>query len=140
MEDFDYSLEIEYERISEEELRKILNILYTSSSECFTDIENLADEVIRRQGDCGYSIRDVSNVPLKKLIFSTFESLKKISVYMEHPSPRIQTIYDLYQKYMHGTESPVSSPVVSPKIYKENKGIKLPKIMKKVTKKGHHND
>ena len=133
MEDFDYSLEIEYERISIEGLQIILNILYSCSSECFTDIENLADEVIRRQSDCGYSIQNESNVPLKKLIISTFDSLKRISRYMEYQSLRIQIIYDLYQKYMHGIESPVASPVVSPKNYEEEKKqIKLPKIMKKV--------
>ena len=133
MEDFDYSLEIEYERISIEGLQIILNILYYCSSECFTDIENLADEVIKRQNDYGFSIQNGSNVPLKKLIISTFDSLKRISRYMEHPSPRIQIIYDLYQKYMHGIESPVASPVVSPKNHEEEKKqIKLPKIMTKV--------
>merc|ERR1711991_771639 len=89
----------------------------SSSSECFVDIENLADEVIRRlKEDYRYSIREEENKNFNKLVISTFETLKKISRFMVVPSPRIRVIYDIYRKYMYSTESPVTSPVVSPKI------------------------
>ena len=141
--DFDYTLIIEFERLSISDLKSVLQYLYHSSSECYGDIELLADEVIRRLQQCQYNIRDRHNKELNQLIVSTFETLKCISQFMEFPSERIQIIYDNYHKYMHGVESPVASPVVSPKIMKKTKGhqqtpkerkrsfVKLPKIMKK---------
>jgi len=126
----DYSLVIEFEKLTVDELKYTLQILYHSSSECFVDIENLADEVIIRLIECQYNIRERQNIDLNKLIVSTFDTLKSISRFMESPSERIQIIYDNYHKYMHGIESPVASPVVSPKIEEE----KIPKIMKKVKK------
>tara|TARA_B100000035_G_scaffold65629_1_gene53362 strand:+ start:475 stop:888 length:414 start_codon:yes stop_codon:yes gene_type:complete len=128
MEEFDYTLEIEYERLSVSELQYILQILYDCSSECYIDIEYLADEVISRLRECGTNIQLRHNRCLKCLIISTFDTLKSISKYMEFPSSRIKIIYDDYQRYMHGIESPVASPVVSP-ISKEK--TKVPKIMKK---------
>ena len=130
MEDFnldDYILEIEFEKISVSGLSNILDILYICSSECYVDIEQLADEVIRRQMICGYSIKDWENEDFKKLIFKTFDVLKKISKYMIEPSSRVKQIHDLYHKYMNNIDSPVMSPVISP-----NKETKFPKIMKKV--------
>jgi len=128
--EMDYSLVIEFGRLTVDELKYTLQILYHSSSECFVDIESLADEVIIRLVECQYNIREKQNKDLNQLIVSTFETLKNISRFMESPSDRIQIIYDNYRKYMHGVESPVASPVVSPKIEEE----KLPKIMKKVKK------
>uniref|UniRef100_A0A6C0BVA9 Uncharacterized protein n=1 Tax=viral metagenome TaxID=1070528 RepID=A0A6C0BVA9_9ZZZZ len=128
--EMDYSLVIEFEKLTVEELKYTLQILYHSSSECFVDIENLADEVIIRLVKCRYNIREKQNKNLKQLIVSTFETLKSISHFMEFPSERIQIIYDNYHKYMHGIESPVASPVLSPKIEED----KLPKIMNKVQK------
>lgn len=128
MDDFDYSLVIEFERQSNRELDEILKVLYTAgSSECFVDIEYLADEVIRRLNECQYDIKEKRYTSLKNLIFYTFETLKKIAPFMERPSSRIYIIHDLYQKYTNIVDSPVASPVVSP--------IKMPKIMKKVNKK-----
>lgn len=139
----DYSLVIEFERLTVDELKYTLQILYHSSSECFVDIENLADEVIIRLVECQYNIRERQNKGLNQLIVSTFETLKSISRFMESPSERIQIIYDNYHKYMHGVESPVASPVVSPKVEEEQfpkimkkvQKVKVPKIMKKVKTK-----
>lgn len=128
MEDFDYTLEIEYERLSVSDLQYVLQCLYDCSSECYIDIEYLADEVISRLRECGTNIQLRHNRCLNRLIISTFDTLKSISKYMEFPSSRIQIIYDDYQKYMHGVESPVASPVVSPKT---EETTKVPKIMKK---------
>ena len=128
MEDFDYTLEINYERLSVSELHYVLQTLYVCSSECYIDIEFLADEVISRLRECGTNIQLRHNRCLNRLIISTFDTLKSISKYMEFPSSRIQIIYDDYQKYIHGIESPVASPVVSPK---REETVKVPKIMKK---------
>ena len=128
MDDFDYTLVIEFERFSDKDLQEVIKILYYGSSECYIDLEYLADEVIRRQNECQYDIRDWRNKPLKELIHSIFETLKKISRFMEEPSSRIKIIHDNYQKYMYGIESPVASPVVSPT---SEEKVKVPKIMKK---------
>jgi len=113
---FDYTLTIEFDRLSTDDLKYTLQVLYSSSSECYIDIEYLADEVIKRLIDCKYSIREKHHNSLKQLIMSTFETLKRITPFMYAPSDRIQSIYDNYHKYMHGIESPVVSPVVSPKL------------------------
>ena len=133
--DFDYTLTIDFRIFSDEELKDTLEILYRASSECFVDIENLADEVIRRlEGNYRYRIRDEENKNFNKLVISTFETLKKISRFMVVPSPRIRVIYDIYRKYMYSTESPVTSPVVSPKS-EEVQESKVPKIMKKAKRR-----
>jgi hypothetical protein len=126
----DYTLTIEFGRLSVDELKYTLQILFHASSECYVDIELLADEVIRRLNDYRYSIREKYNKNFNQLIVSTFETLKNISRFMTEPSQRIQIIYDIYRKYMYGIESPVTSPVVSPK----NEGVEQvmpPKFMKK---------
>ena len=128
MEVFDYTLEIDYERLPVSELHSVLQCLYHCSSECYIDIEYLADEVISRLRECEYRIRELENSSLNKLIISTFDTLKVISKYMEIPSSRIQIIHDYYRKYMYGIESPVASPVVSPT---SEEKTKVPKIMKK---------
>ena len=131
MDDFDYTLVIEFERFSNKDLQQVIKILYYGSSECYIDLEYLADEVIRRQNECQYAIQDLSNKSLKELIHSIFETLKKISHFMEKPSSRIQIIHDNYKKYMYGIDSPVASPVVSP----TSSEVKVPKIMKKAKRK-----
>ena len=135
--DFDYTLTIDFRIFSDEELKDTLEILYRASSECFVDIENLADEVICRMEYHKYSIRDERNRCFNKLVISTFEKLKKISRFMVVPSPRIRVIYDIYHKYMYGTESPATSPVVSPKSeeVQEVQAVRVPKIMKKAKRK-----
>lgn len=135
MDDFDYTLVIEYNRLSVRGLEETLKILYaTGSFECLVEIEYLADEIILRLNEYQYAIRNVENKPFKHLIFSVFETLKKIATYMETPSSRIQIIHDNYHKYMYGVESPVASPVVSPISEETQKNIRVPKIMKKVKK------
>lgn len=124
--DFDYSLIIEFERLSVSELRDTLDILYYSSSECYREIELLADEVIIRLDECKHGIKERKYRNFKKLIIDTFDKLKKISdIY--GVSDRIKIIYDKYNQYMLDVESPVASPVVSPKKFE----VKVPKIMKK---------
>lgn len=129
--DFDYTLTIEYERLSIQELKDTLGILHRASSECFVDIEHLADEIIRRLEYYRYSIREKENKNFNQLIISTFETLKGISRFMKEPSPQIRLIYDIYHKYMYGKDSPATSPVVSPK----TEEVKVPKIMKKAKRR-----
>lgn len=125
---FDYTLVIEFERLAISEMKAVLQYLYHSSSECYGDIESLADEVIYRLDDCQCNIREREYKELNQLIVSTFETLKSISKFMEKPSARIYIIHEKYHKYMHGSESPTVSPVASPKILGK---LKAPKIMKK---------
>ena len=78
MDDFDYTLVIEYNRLSIRELDETLKILYTAGSfECLAEIEYLADEIIHRQNEYQYAIRNVENKPFQHLIYSVFETLKK---------------------------------------------------------------
>ena len=128
MEDFDFTLEIDYERLSVSELQFVLMTLYVCSSECYIDIERLADEVIVRLRECQYNIKLRENRYLLQLIVSTFEALKKISMYKENPSSRIRILYDDYNTYVQNKGSPISSPVISPRVTDE---VKQPKIMKK---------
>ena len=133
--DFDYTLEIDFEILSDRDLQGILQLLYGGSTECYKDIELLADEVIRRLEECQYSIRDKHNRRLAQLIVSTYDTLKQILPFTSISGvglPKIQIIHDNYKKYMFGDLSPGVSPVSSPKI--DSVAIKCPKIMKKVKK------
>tara|TARA_Y100000590_G_scaffold59368_1_gene62986 strand:+ start:441 stop:965 length:525 start_codon:yes stop_codon:yes gene_type:complete len=130
--EFDYTLEIDFEILSDRDLQGILQLLYGGSTECYKDIELLADEVIRRLDECQYAIREKENRRLAQLIVSTFETLKKILPFRSSSGDKIQIIHDNYKKYMFGDLSPVVSPVTSPKVDREP--IKVPKIMKKVKK------
>ena len=56
--DLDYTLMIEFERLSVEELKYTLQTLYHASSECYITIELLADKVIRRLNYNRYRIRE----------------------------------------------------------------------------------
>lgn len=152
--EFDYTLEIEFERLSDRDLHGILNLLFKCSTECHGDIELLADEVIRRLDAVNYEIRERHNRKLNQLIIATFNTLKKLVPYRPSTGTKIQIIHDRYNRYMAGDSSPVVSPVTSPKVdevvppkimkkvkkvydktpkpeEKESRGIKLPKIMKK---------
>lgn len=126
--DVDYTLVIEFERLSIGELKYTLQILYHSSSSCYIDIEYLADEVLKRLETCRYRIREKENKSLDQLIKSTFETLKSIAPFMTEPSDRIHIINENYRKYMYGMVSPVASPVVSPSVC-------APKIMKKAERR-----
>ena len=140
--DFDYTLRIEYERISNIDLRSILSNFQHCSSYCYIDIELLADEVIFRMNQCGYSLREKVNCDLVKLIFEIFEFLKKISQYLyqdqkERVGEKILLIHTNFNKFIQENLSPVTSPVASPKaetpvLERKTSVIKVPKIMKKV--------
>ena len=67
----DYTLTIEFGRLSVDELKYTLQILFHASSECYVDIELLADEVIRRLNDYRYSIREKYNKNFKLYSFDT---------------------------------------------------------------------
>ncbi len=134
--EFDYTLTIEFERLSVVDLQAILPFLHKSSSECFIDIEHLADEVIYRIDELKYNLRDKQNRRLQQLIVATFNTLKDIAQFMPEPSNKIRIIHDLFKEYMYGTESPVASPVVSPKVDNVEE-VKFPKIMKKIKKGGY---
>ena len=94
--DFDYTLTIEYERLSVEELKDTLAIFYRSSSECFVDIENLADEVIIRLVECQYNIRERQNKDLNQLIVSTFPLTLMLMVFV---SSFILIKFTLFEKW-----------------------------------------
>ena len=140
--DFDYTLRIEYERISNMGLYSILRSFQHCSSYCYIDIELLADEVIFRMNQCDYSLRDKVNRDLVKLIFETFEMLKKISQYLykeqnKRVGKKIVLIHTNFNKFMNENPSPVTSPVISPKaetpeLNMRTSVVKVPKIMKKV--------
>ena len=140
--DFDYTLIIEYERLSNIELRSILQALQHCSSECYLDIELLSDEVIFRMNQCEYTLREKINRELVKLILETFEVLKRISKYMQHEkshrvNQKILLIHTNFNRFVHGNPSPAASPVVSPTVETpvldgKTSVVKLPKIMKKV--------
>lgn len=144
---FDYTLRIEYERISNIEMLSLLKSFQHCSSYCYIDIELLADEVIFRMNQCDYSLREKVNRDLVKLIFETFEMLKKISQYLyqeqnERVSKKIVLMHTNFNKFMNEIPSPVTSPVISPKVEtpvleRKTSVVKLPKIMKKV--KGKRN-
>ena len=127
--DFDYTLMIDFERLSNRDLQGILQALYSGGcSECYKDIELLADEVILRMDAVKYELRYKHNRLLAELIVSTFNTLKNISKFKETSSDRIQIIHDNFKKYMYGSVSPAASPVVSPQV------VKIPTIMKKPTR------
>ena len=137
--DFDYTLTIEFERLSVVDLQAILPFLHKSSSECFIDIEHLADEVIYRIDGLKYDLRAKHNRRLQQLIVATFNTLKQIAPFMPEPSNKIRIIHDMFNEYMYcNPNSPVASPVVSPKIGSvEAEQVKFSKIMKKVKKGGY---
>jgi len=140
--DFDYTLRIEYEKICNIELVSILQSFQHCSSYCYIDIELLADEVIFRMNQCEYNLREKVNRDLVKLIFETFEMLKKISQYLyqkqnERVGKKIVLIHTNFNKFMNENPSPVTSPVISPKaetpeLNMRTGVVKVPKIMKKV--------
>ena len=140
--DFDYTLRIEYERISNIEMLSILKSFQHCSSYCYIDIEHLADEVIFRMNQCEYSLREKVNRDLRILIFDTFEVLKKISQYLyqeqkKRVDKKILLIHTNFNKFIQENFSPVTSPVASPKaetpvLERKTSVIKVPKIMKKV--------
>ena len=137
--DFDYTLMIEYEKLGILDLRGILKMLQHCPSYCDIEVELLADEVISRMNKCEYSLRD--NSELVKLIFETFEMLKKISKHMapdqkRRVSEKLVLIHTNYNKFMYDNPSPIASPVVSPISESPSQDhfttqVKAPKIMKK---------
>ena len=85
MEDFDYTLEIEYERLPVSELHYVLQCLYHCSSECYIDIEYLADEVISRLRECEYRIRELESPQhcqrfVDRILFLVYHSEPKYAV------------------------------------------------------------
>ena len=142
---FDYTLRIEYERISNIDLRSIVKILQYCSSDCYVDLELLADEVIYRMNECEYSLRDKVNSELVKLIYDIYENLNVLSKYMldiqnERVVKKLLFIRTNFHKFMNSDPSPAASPVVSPKVgtpilEREASNVKVPKIMKKAKSK-----
>ena len=128
--EFDYTLEIDFGALSNEDLHGILNLLFKCSAECHRDIELLADEVIVRLDVVNCEIREGHNRKLNHLIIATFNTLKKIVPYRPSTGTKIQIIHDKYNRYMADDSSPVVSPVTSPKVDE----FVAPKIMKKVKK------
>ena len=147
--DIDYTLEIDFERLTEKDLQYILQLLYNCSSECNKDIGCLVDEVIGRINVCEYSLREKHNRYLRQLAVSTFNTLKQIVAslgilgtktrddlaFINSFSEKIRNIHTIYNKFMCDDVSPgvspVSSPVVLPGQASSNQ-VKIPKIMKKV--------
>jgi hypothetical protein len=124
----DYTLVIEFERCTVEDLKEVLDCLYRGgSSMCYKDIDELADNAIVRMNGYGYHLRDIENRKLVFLIHAVFIILKKIN-HGNPPTEKILLIHRDFNKYMYGDESPVVSPVPSPE-------ATPPKIMKKEKRK-----
>jgi hypothetical protein len=120
--EIDYTLVIDFDRCTVEDLEQVLDCLNLGSSMCYKDIDELADNAIVRMDDYGYHLRDIENRTLVFLIYGLFNILKKIN-HGNPPTEKMLLIHRDFNKYMYGVESPVVSPVPSPEV--------TPKIMKK---------
>ena len=129
----DYTLEIDFDVFTDEEIKTVLSILCHSSSLCFEDIRILGSNLILRMERVGFNLRLKENRVLAKAIIDTFNILKKIN---SKPTSLIYEIYEKYNYYMFSKlpQSPISSPVQSPKINAPpiiSEEQKEPTIMKK---------
>lgn len=131
----DYTLAIDFEVFSANEMKSVVKMLYMSSSFCYDDICLLGENVIERMDRVGMDLRDRENRCLAQLVVETFNTLKKIN-------PRGKVLVDLHDKFNHYMyseleESPAVSPVKSPSpmINTVFEKVNVPKKMKKVFRK-----
>ena len=76
--DKDHTLTINFEGCSLVEIKEILLILHSGSTECYHDIELAADEIITRLDLIGYELNDPQNKVFISLVHYIFKILKKI--------------------------------------------------------------
>ena len=117
--DHDYNLIIDYENISYKECISILNLLYTSSSLCHTDIVILSDIIIDKLLIIQYDIIKPEYRDLVELIHRLFYILNKIGNQTQK-----MIIYRDFNRFIKPkTQSNPSSPV-SPPVIKKMKKVK----------------
>ena len=124
--DFDYNLEIDFEKHTYDILLEILELLYKLSTECYSDIIKLSYFIISEIDRLKYDIRKKEYSVFNKLVHKLFKILDIIGNVEEK-----MRIYTDYNKYIRGVDNsdinPVS-PVSSPQ-------IKTPGYLKKPIKK-----
>lgn len=102
----DYSLHFDLQVVSDLDLKEIVALsFHGASSQCYSDIDFVADEIIFRLDHIGYKIRNKEYRPFADILIYIFNILKKTK------SSRIMPIYHKYNHYLNG---PISSPVMSP--------------------------
>jgi hypothetical protein len=109
--DKDHSLTINFEGCSLVEIKEILLILHSGSTECYHDIELAADEIITRLDLIGYELNDPQNKVFISLVHYIFKILKKIK-----SQQRLLVIHKKFNDYISNPDrSPAISPINSPK-------------------------
>jgi len=102
----DYSLHFDLQVVSDLDLKEIAGLSFHGApSQCYSDIDFVADEIIIRLDQIGYKIRNKEYRPFADILIYIFNILKKTK------SSRIMPIYDKYNHYLN---EPISSPVMSP--------------------------
>ena len=122
---FDYTLKINFEICSVNELYEILKILYNSSEESQRDILELADETLDRIGIIGYDLKTPQYKKFCDFVHYLFNVLKKIRA-----EDHVMRIYEMYNFYIKS--EPISPVMESPKSPEVTEEVKPPKIMRKV--------
>ena len=129
--DIDYTLVIEFERCTVQDMRGILKCLHSGSTLCYPDIYYLADIVIYNMEKLGHGVRDPKYDGFVQLIKEMRIVLLSING-KKGPTERIIAIEAYINLYLMNMKSPEVSPVASPQV---EGGAKGPKIMKKLFKK-----
>ena len=108
----DYSLHFDLRAVSDLELKEISRLSYSGApSQCYSDIDLVADEIIFRLDQIGYKIRNKEHRPFADILIYIFNILKKIK------STKIMYVYDKYNNYLNEPiPSPAMSPVKSPPV------------------------
>lgn len=118
-EEFDYTLVIDYEHCSYQDLRGILVILHHGSpSLCYPDIYQLAEWAIYLMHEASYNLgapkysRLISLLEDLKIVFRKIFEINRIKINRE----MIVLINHYMRTYLHIQDSPVASPVKSPSV------------------------
>lgn len=118
-EEFDYTLVIDYEQCSYQDLRGILVVLHQGSpSLCYPDIYQLADWAIYLMHSASYNLgspkyaRLISLLEDLKVVFKKIYGINRIKINRE----MIVSINHYMKLYLYGIDSPVASPVKSPSV------------------------
>ncbi len=105
----DYSLHFDFKRISDLDLKEIVNLSYYGPTLCWGDIDLVAQELIIRLDFIGYEISNQENAIFAKIVKQIYSILKKIR------SPHVLTIHQKFNDYyINQVPSPVMSPIKSP--------------------------
>ena len=105
MRDFDFTLKLDFRKCSVKELDDILTILYKSSTICYEDIVEMADETIYRINMIGYDILSPVYKHFNVFVHKMYNSLKKLNI---HDKSKI--IKDNYNEYIKNPIPNLPSP------------------------------